>query len=341
MNLLGQALGLYGHARISRHVRGLPARVLGPLRLTEAERANPLATGLDVNLAQLAIGVEMHAVPRELVDPRVEPDLAGRRVQHAVDTTRQQDPVKYVQDDLKTDCPDGHRACLLRFAGNQVSGEANSEVAPVGLAPPARAEVLEPVRPLELGLAALLARREEAPHPRGEEADVVRRQTPPVGAGSELHQGRKEANPLEEVRRVPERHERHDAHHRIARRVPDETKLAHRHEVLRDRPVGGLDSFHRSDDVAVKARKKAEPVFDGDRHLLRSAVGPNRLDRLYGSARLATECVSPFVDVNLETSVHQLMGRGKTCDAAADYDDLLPPARLIHLRLRQRIRVTQ
>ena len=178
----------------------------------------------------------MHAFLRELLDPDGlnQISLVGG-VQHTVHTARQQDAEEYVQDHLETDCSDGQRARLVRLARNQVSREANSEVAPVGLAPVVGAEVLERVRPLELGLAALFAGRDETPHSCGEEADVVRRETLSVGAGSELHQGWEEANPLEEVRGVPDRHERDDPRSPGCPRCSRRSE-AHGHQVFETGP---------------------------------------------------------------------------------------------------------
>ena len=240
-------------------------------------------------------------------DPRLDPRLVRRRVEHAVGGAVVAAPHD-VHDESLGHVADRPRARHLGARGDEVARQADGQHALVLARHPRGRRVVPPADVLPLPVAALVARGEEHEDPADPVGELVRRQR------RDLLKARRE--------RLAQRLGRQRARRLVELevRAPAVAREAHarrRREVVPDAVgvPGERDAPHRVGDVVIEAREEAEAVLAGQ--------VPPPVARRPGDgdrACLAAQRLA-LVDGDVEAALGELVGGGQPGDAAAEDGD--------------------
>ena len=258
---------------------------------------------------------------REVLQPRIEPHLVRRPVEHAV--ARGHRGVDDVQEQLDEDVPDRAGAGRFGVRRDERARDPGGEELPVGGRARRRADELPPGDLLVLSEPPLVARREELPDPHAEVGQVVRGE---LGHGAEARQHRAEHRAdVAGAAQEPHRH----AERRAV--VLAERAARGRHEVARRADALGRGyALHRVDDVPVEAGEEAEAVLAG--HPRDGVLGVTAFVARFGAPRCgahrpdrATPGLTPghprlLGDDDLEAALGELVGGRESRDTATEHD---------------------
>ncbi len=294
-----------------------------PRVVDQLHRTNPAAARLVGG--QPLPADEPHALAAQVRDPRVDPRLVGRQVEHPVDL-----PVVALlghgEDERLPHVADRPRARHGLLGGDQVAGQPGGEDLLVLLGAGLRTDEVPPAAVLPLPEPALVAAGEEDQQPLHEVGQLLRRHVP---AGQLL--GQVPTHPLDAQQRLRVRADAEDEGVGVVT-VADELPLRGVDEVVPDAVgvAGERRTTHRVRHVVVEAREEPEAVLPRQ---LPSSAGRGAADR--DAPGLAAPG-GRLEDGHLVAALDQLV-RGRQAGHAAAEDGHAPTGRAGERRWRAQL----
>ena len=245
---------------------------------------------------------QLDAEGLEVGDPRVDPRVVGRGVEHAVGAAA---GAREVEDDLGEDQPAGAGADLPPAGRHERAGEPLPHPLLERLRAPLGADEVPPADLLPLLVAALVTAREQGHHPLDQHGVLLRRDPEP---GHELEQeAAHEREVLERLRQVRR------GHQLVLPARLREQDAGGVGEVVEHGPAAVRYPPHRVRHVLIEAGEEAEAVLG--RQVL-AVAGAGVRDRQ--AARLAAGDVARLEHDDLEAALGQLVRGGEAGDAASE-----------------------
>ena len=263
-----------------------------------------------------AVEAQVDAERTQVLDPRIDPRLVGRAVEHTIGATAD---AGHVEQQLGEDQAAGAGADLPRPRRDQRACEPVGEELLEGDRAALSADELPPALLLPLLVAPLVAAREQRQQPLHQhrllaDRDAERRR--PL-----------EQEPADDPEVVERRRAVGRADHLVTAAGPGDHHPGRRRQPVEHGAIGGRDPAHRVGDVSIEAREEAEAVLGRQ---VGATVHPRARHRQ--APRLAPGNRPALEHHHVEPTLGQLVGGGQPGHAAAQHRHLRHGRKLLGRR---------